>query len=60
MIKQCIAKNKMPVFYSYIIAFEARARAGLQDCDVSWSNNLCTGVRTDEKLNPKTKINITV
>ena len=46
MIKQCIAKNKTPLFYSYIIAFEARAKAGLQDCDVSGSNNLCTAVNT--------------
>jgi hypothetical protein len=44
MIKQCISKNKIPLFYSYIIAFEARAKAGLQDCDVAGSNNLCTDV----------------
>ena len=29
-------------FYAYIIAFEARFKAGLQDCDVSNTNSLCT------------------
>ena len=42
MIDECKKINKLPVFYSYIIAFEARQRQGLQDCDVSPTNNLCT------------------
>lgn len=34
--------NKTPVYYGYIIAFWARTAWGLQDCDVSSTNNLCT------------------
>ena len=26
-------KNKLPVMYGYVIAFEARVRAGLYDCN---------------------------
>ena len=40
MIETCLKQNKMPVFYSYIVAFEARNKQGLQDCDVG-SPNLC-------------------
>jgi hypothetical protein len=36
------ALGKTPVFYSYQIAFEARAQRDLQDCDVRNFNNLCT------------------
>ena len=50
MIKHCKLKNKLPVFYSYIIAFEARTKQGLQDCDVDPNYNLCTGVRKRNKL----------
>lgn len=32
--------NKMPLFYAYIIAFEARTKAGLKDCDVG-TPSLC-------------------
>ena len=42
MINACKANGKIPVFYAYIIAFEARYRADLQDCDVRPYNNLCT------------------
>ena len=42
MITACKSAGKIPVFYAYVIAFEARYRANLQDCDVSGSNNLCT------------------
>lgn len=41
MIKKCKQLGKIPVFYGYIIAFEARAKNGLQDCDVDPINNLC-------------------
>jgi hypothetical protein len=34
--------KKTAVFYSYQIAFEARAKLDLQDCDVRNWNNLCT------------------
>lgn len=41
MIKKCKQHGKMPVFYAYVIAFEARAKFGFQDCDVHPTNNLC-------------------
>jgi hypothetical protein len=41
MIDICKNNNKIPVFYSYIIAFEARKSAGLQDCNVDPNHNLC-------------------
>ena len=34
MLETCIKLKKLPVFYSYIIAFEARNKQGLKDCDV--------------------------
>ena len=34
MLETCVKLKKMPVFYSYIIAFEARNMWGLKDCDV--------------------------
>ena len=39
MIKKCNQLGKIPLFYAYIIAFEARAKKGIQDCDVNidWS-----------------------
>lgn len=42
MIRATKAAGKIPLFYAYIIAFEGRFRKGLQDCDVSSTNNLCT------------------
>jgi hypothetical protein len=42
MIKATKKAGKIPLFYAYVIAFEGRFRKGLQDCDVSGSNNLCT------------------
>ena len=42
MIKATKKVGKIPLFYAYIVAFEARFRKNLQDCDVSGSNNLCT------------------
>jgi len=42
MIKATKKAGKIPLFYAYIIAFEARYRKNLQDCDVSPNNNLCT------------------
>ena len=42
MIKAVKKAGKIPLFYAYVIAFEARYRANLQDCDVSSSSNLCT------------------
>ena len=41
MIDKCKQFAKTPVFYAYIIAFQARAMMGLQDCDVDPNNNLC-------------------
>ena len=41
MIDICKQQNKIPVFYAYIIAFEARYNQGIQDCDVDTNNNLC-------------------
>ena len=43
MIKAVKGAGKIPVFYAYIIAFEARYRADLQDCDVRAYKNLCDG-----------------
>ena len=34
MLQDAKKFNKLPVFYSYIIAFEARSQWGLKDCDV--------------------------
>lgn len=41
MLDLCTSKNKIPLFYAYVIAFEARAMWNLQDCDVSSTTNLC-------------------
>ena len=41
MIDACNRLGKIPLFYSYHIAFEARAKFGFQDCDVNPSWNLC-------------------
>lgn len=41
MVKKAKAFGKIPLFYAYIIAFEARAKFGFQDCDVHPTNNLC-------------------
>jgi hypothetical protein len=35
MIDACKQYNKVPVFYAYIIAFEARHQIGLDDCNVA-------------------------
>ena len=40
MLGLCASNNKIPVFYAYVIAFEARAMWQLQDCDVP-GTNLC-------------------
>lgn len=40
MLILCKEKNKIPVFYANVIAFEARANAGLHHCSVG-SYNLC-------------------
>ena len=40
MLDVCTKNNKIPLFYAYVIAFEARSKKGLQDCDVG-SPNLC-------------------
>ena len=40
MLDVCTKNGKTPLFYAYVIAFEARAMKGLQDCDVG-SPNLC-------------------
>ena len=42
MIKKCIEQNKIPLFYAYVIPFEARYRQDIQDCDVREWNSLCT------------------
>ena len=43
MIKLCKKHNKTAVFYAYVIAFEARSKLGLHDCDVDVNkDNLCT------------------
>ena len=41
MIDECKKQNKLPVFYAYLIAFEARHKYGFNDCDVDPNNNLC-------------------
>ena len=41
MIDACKQYNKIPVFYSYIIAFESRAQIGLNDCNVDPYWNYC-------------------
>jgi len=41
MLQKCKQYGKMPLFYAYVIAFEARAKFGFQDCDVHPTNNLC-------------------
>jgi len=46
MLKTAKSGGKTPVLYSYIIAFMARNKGGLQDCDVAGqgsSNSLCVG-----------------
>lgn len=43
MLEAAVAQKKLPVFYGYVIAFEARVKAGLQDCDVDPVKNLCHG-----------------
>lgn len=43
MLNLTISNNKIPVFYAYVIAFEARAKAGLQDCDSGLTPTLCVG-----------------
>lgn len=42
MLEACKLYNKIPLFYAYVIAFEARLKLGLQDCDVDNIYNLCT------------------
>ena len=43
MLKTCKKQNKTAVFYAYVIAFEARSKLGLHDCDVDVDkDNLCT------------------
>lgn len=33
MLELCKSSNKVPVFYAYVIAFEARSNWQLSDCD---------------------------
>lgn len=40
MLTKTKSLNKIPVFYAYVIAFEARNLLGLQDCDVG-TPSLC-------------------
>jgi len=40
MLNVCLKYNKIPLFYAYVIAFEARAMQGLQDCNVG-TPSLC-------------------
>ena len=40
MLSKATAQNRIPLFYAYIIAFEARNLQGLKDCDVG-TPNLC-------------------
>jgi hypothetical protein len=40
MLNKVVALKKIPVFYGYVIAFEARNIMGLQDCNVG-TPNLC-------------------
>ena len=40
MLETCVKLKKLPVFYAYIIAFEARVKWGLKDCDVG-TPSLC-------------------
>lgn len=43
MLEKCKEHNKIPVFYAYVIAFEARVKNKLLDCDVVLDGvNLCT------------------
>lgn len=42
MLEACTNYSKIPVFYAYVIAFEARSKWNLQDCDASWNaQSLC-------------------
>jgi hypothetical protein len=41
MLKKTLAFGKMPLFYGYVIAFQARADSGIQDCDVNPGYSLC-------------------
>ena len=41
MIQKCKQLNKIPVFYAYMIPFEARVKFGYQDCDVNLWNSVC-------------------
>jgi hypothetical protein len=41
MIDICKSGSKIPVFYSYIIAFQARKDKGLQNCNIDPDQNLC-------------------
>ena len=40
MLRKCKELNKIPVFYAYVIAFEARNAWGLKDCNMGHPN-LC-------------------
>ena len=40
MLKKMKSINKIPVFYGYVIAFEARTAWGLKDCNMGYPN-LC-------------------
>ena len=41
MLNKAKALGKTPLFYGYVIAFEARAKSKIQDCDVDPNWNLC-------------------
>lgn len=42
MLRMCRKYKKVPLFYAYVIAFEARATRNINDCDVDPDgNNLC-------------------
>lgn len=42
MLEYANKANKPVLFYTYIIAFEARNKFGIKDCNVASSNTLCT------------------
>ena len=41
MAKKVVSLGKTALFYGYVIAFQARADMGLQDCDVNPGFSLC-------------------
>jgi hypothetical protein len=41
MAKKVVSLGKTALFYGYVIAFQARADMGIQDCDVNPGYSLC-------------------